>query len=157
MVAPVCCLENRKGSFMVSRQLLLSNSAVGAWRVSCLPAGPSSRHSTGLGGYFLNLPALWYFPTCEFFSRSFCYYIPKALVVGKNALSLSPVCAFFLDWLACSASFFCHKLTFPGRATHLQIRSFYPARPPSFQRFSADLHTSHLIWEKELILASVGL
>lgn len=102
-MAPVCCLENRKGSFMVSRQLLLSNSAVGAWRVSCLPAGPSSRHSTGLGGYFLNLPALWYFPTCEFFSRSFCYYIPKALVVGKNALSLSPVCAFFLGWLACSA------------------------------------------------------
>lgn len=123
MVAPACCVENSKGSLIASHQLLSSNSAVGAWRVSCVPAEPSSRHSTGLNGYFLNLPALWYFPTCEFFSRSFSYYIPKALVVGRKRSFSSPsLCPF--SWLV--GLFFLLSWTHTPRKGHTSPDQILP-------------------------------
>lgn len=157
MVAPACCLENSKGSLIASHQLLSSNSAVGAWRVSCVPAELSSGHSTGLSGYFLNLLALWYFPTCEFFSRSFSYYIPKSLVVGRKRSFSSPsLCPF--SWLVGLFSLFLLPWTHTPRKGHTSPDQILPpSQTSSFQCYSADLHTYHLIWEKELILASVGL
>lgn len=125
MVAPVCCLENSKGSLIASHQLLSSNSVGRAWRVSCVPAEPSSRHSTGLSGNFLNLPALWYFPICEFFSRSFSYYIPKALVVGeKHSFSSPSLCLF--SWLVGLLSLFLLPCTHTPRKGHTSPDQILP-------------------------------